>query len=78
MATMESSYPVPDEETRPQQALTPPTSEKGTKNDVSSDLSDLELDDDEEDIEPDSYWDGGNIPIFRPVRCYPARLSPYC
>jgi hypothetical protein len=53
-------------------ALTPPTSEDMDKKDgSSSELSDLELDDDDDDdweIEPDHYWDGGKIPVFKPVR----------
>ena len=24
-------------------------------------------DDDDEEIEPDHYWDGGNIPVFKPT-----------
>jgi len=46
--------------------LTPPTSEDWNKND-GSDLSDLELETDEEEIEPDHYWGGGEIPVFKPV-----------
>jgi hypothetical protein len=58
-----------DAATKP--ALTPPTSEDLDKRDeqMSSELSDLESDDDEE-IEPDHYWDGGKIPVFKPVRLY--------
>lgn len=55
--------------------LTPPTSEDMNKHeDNSSDLSDLEDDNEEEeleDIKPDHYWDeanGGKIPVFKPVR----------
>ena len=57
-----------DAATKP--ALTPPTSEDLDKRDerLSSELSELESDDDEE-IEPDHYWDGGKIPVFKPVRC---------
>lgn len=47
--------------------LTPPTSEDWNKND-GSDLSDLEEEHEEEDIVPDHYWDGGEIPVFKPVR----------
>jgi len=54
---------VPHEKSAP----TPPTSEDWNKND-GSDLSDLELGNDEEDIEPDHYWGGGEIPVFKPVR----------
>lgn len=51
-------------------ALTPPTSEDLDKRDerMSSELSELDSDDDEE-IEPDHYWDGGKIPVFKPVCC---------
>ncbi|KAL9050503.1 MAG: hypothetical protein Q9162_006610, partial [Coniocarpon cinnabarinum] len=46
--------------------MTPPTSEEGNKHDPDqSDLSDLDLDDDEE-IEPAYYYDGGKIPVFEP------------
>ena len=66
---------------KPANALTPPTSEEmnhETK-DSDSELSDLDLSDDEDDgepIEPDHYWDGGKIPVFKPVRCnLPGRCS---
>ena len=60
---------------KPANALTPPTSEENnheeqkTKEHEDSDLSDLDLDDDDdaEDIEPDHYWDGGRIPVFKPT-----------
>ena len=58
---------------KPSAALTPPTSEEmnmddGAKEHEDSELSDLDLDDDdEEDIEPDHYWDNGNIPVFKPT-----------
>ncbi|KAL2353232.1 hypothetical protein BJ546DRAFT_847043 [Cryomyces antarcticus] len=55
-------------------ALTPPTSEDMDKTDKmdregsSSELSDLEMDNDVEgDIEPDHYYDGGKIPVFKPT-----------
>nr|POF17780.1 dna damage-responsive transcriptional repressor rph1 [Quercus suber] len=57
----------------PHSALTPPTSEElnmDTKKDSDeSELSDLDLDDDDdlEDIEPDHYWEGGKIPVFKPT-----------
>lgn len=61
----------------PKTALTPPTSEDFDKHDgSSSDLSDLEPDaKDKEDmhdeeIEPDHYYDGGRIPVFKPVSEY--------
>ena len=60
----------------PANALTPPTSEDmNTKmeDDNSSDLSDLDMDvdneEDEEEITPDHYYGGGKIPVFKPV-CY--------
>ena len=51
-------------------ALTPPTSEDNNlKDGSSSELSDLELDDDDiGEIEPDHYYDGGKVPVFKPVR----------
>lgn len=51
-------------------ALTPPTSEEWNKEEGSASdaLSDLELEDDEEEeIEPDHYYEGGRIPVFKPV-----------
>ena len=63
-------------------ALTPPTSEStGKKDDDSdsgSDLSELEPEDsveqpapkaeeDDEDIVPDYYYEGGKVPVFKPV-----------
>lgn len=66
-----TSIPVAKQPT----ALTPPTSEEMNHNadhDNSSDLSDLDLDDeDEEDITPDHYYDGGRVPVFKPVCCDP-------
>lgn len=60
-------------------ALTPPTSEDMDKRDerLSSELSDIDSDDGE-DIEPDHYWDGGKIPVFKPVRRIPRGLLPQC
>jgi len=58
---------------KPANALTPPTSEEMNNDETAkegddSELSDLDLDDeDEEDIEPDHYWDGGKIPVFKPT-----------
>jgi hypothetical protein len=50
-------------------ALTPPTSEDMDKQAerLSSELSDLESEDDGEEIEPDHYYEGGKIPVFKPV-----------
>jgi hypothetical protein len=61
---------------KPANALTPPTSEEmnhgeeAKKDYDDSELSDLDLDLDEdegEEIEPDHYWDGGKIPVFKPT-----------
>lgn len=61
--------------TTPKAALTPPTSEDLDKRyGSSSELSDLE-DDDDEEIEPDHYYDGGKIPVFKPVCPHPLKLS---
>lgn len=60
----------------PTNALTPPTSEEMNHNndidDGSSDLSELDLDpENEEEIVPDHYYGGGKVPVFKPVcRCY--------
>ena len=62
-------------------ALTPPTSENTDKKDdeSESELSDLEPEDlaeehtlrpkveDEEEIVPDHYYEGGKVPVFKPV-----------
>jgi hypothetical protein len=59
--------------------ITPPNSADGKKNaseGVPSELSDLDLDHNaaapsveavEEDIEPDHFYEGGRIPVFKPV-----------
>lgn len=49
--------------------LTPPASEEADQHDESgSDLSDLEGDgDDIDEIVPDHYYEGGKIPVFKPV-----------
>lgn len=73
---------------KPAGALTPPTSEEMNheefkmENDADSELSELDLDsdDDGEEIEPDHYWDeenGGRIPVFKPV-CLPESPRPCC
>ena len=53
----------------PKSTLTPPASEEADKNDDSgSELSDLDLDpDDNAEIVPDHYYGGGKIPVFKPV-----------
>ncbi|KAF2836895.1 JmjC-domain-containing protein, partial [Patellaria atrata CBS 101060] len=53
----------------PKAALTPPTSEDMEKRErSSSDLSDIEEEDDDiGDVEPDHFYDGGNIPVFKPT-----------
>lgn len=65
-----------DSTTKP--ALTPPTSEDNDKRfeRMSSELSELDSDDGE-DIEPDHYFEGGKIPVFKPVGClYADTLLP--
>lgn len=62
----------PGASAKPANALTPPTSEEMNHEikDEESELSELDLSDDEDDgeeIEPDHYWDGGNIPVFKPT-----------
>jgi hypothetical protein len=48
--------------------LTPPPSDQSLKHDdTSSELSDIEMEDDPE-IVPDHYWDNGKVPVFKPVR----------
>lgn len=67
-------------------ALTPPTSENTDKkdDDSGSELSDLEPEEpseepsihttfnDEEEIAPDHYYEGGKVPVFKPVSILPA------
>lgn len=66
--------PVPPaDDALPKPALTPPTSEDNDpkrEERLSSELSEIDSDDGE-DIEPDHYWDGGKIPVFKPV-CRPS------
>ena len=56
-------------------ALTPPTSEDAGKHDDSgSELSDLELEqDDNGEVIPDHYYEGGKVPVFKPVRHHAMR-----
>jgi hypothetical protein len=58
---------APKKESKP--TLTPPASEEADKqNDSGSELSDLEAESEENgDIVPDHYYDGGKIPVFKPV-----------
>jgi hypothetical protein len=62
-----------DDPAQPKAALTPPTSEDlGQREErLSSELSELVSDDDDEEIEPDHYFEGGKIPVFKPVGCDP-------
>jgi hypothetical protein len=59
-------------------ALTPPTSEElNDKRNDSPDLTDLDLDsEEEEDIDPSYYYEGGKIPVFEPVSR--AEVVPKC
>jgi hypothetical protein len=59
---------LPQGDAPPKAALTPPTSEDNDKREerMSSELSELDSDDGE-DIEPDHYYEGGRIPVFKPV-----------
>ncbi|KAI9813977.1 MAG: hypothetical protein M1827_003441 [Pycnora praestabilis] len=50
--------------------LTPPASEETDKMDgSSSELSELDFDDDEDigEIQPDHYYEGGKVPVFKPT-----------
>lgn len=75
----------PDEmevDTEPKPTLTPPASEEADKQyDSGSELSelDLEMEDDKpetnnDEIVPDHYYDGGKIPVFKPVRRHTAPI----
>ena len=69
----DTTKPLETTEPAAKAALTPPTSEDmndAKKDNDESDLSDLDLDDEDEDIIPDHYWDeenGGRIPVFKPT-----------
>jgi hypothetical protein len=70
VSSVETPPAVQHDDALPKAALTPPTSEDNDpKREVrmSSELSDIDSDDGE-DIEPDHYWEGGKIPVFKPVR----------
>jgi len=59
---------APHQSTEARQAPTPPTSEEWNKHDDNtSELSDLEDEDDIGEIEPDHYYEGGKVPVFKPV-----------
>ena len=66
----------------PAENLTPPASEDMEKAPAaSSDLSDAEVDDDDDigEIEPDHYWEGGKVPVFKPVGLFiRISMSPLC
>lgn len=72
-ATDISANKVMDDKAGVKATLTPPASEEADKHDDSgSELSDLEPDGDEEpagegEIVPDHYYDGGRVPVFKPV-----------
>jgi hypothetical protein len=70
---------------KPASALTPPTSEEMNHeqpkdNDDESELSELDLDDEEDEgyIEPDHYWDGGKIPVFKPTMDQFRSFEKFC
>ena len=58
------------EEIKP--TLTPPASDEADKHDddgSGSELSDLDMEpEDNGDIVPDHYYEGGKVPVFKPVR----------
>ncbi|KAF2016556.1 hypothetical protein BU24DRAFT_422916 [Aaosphaeria arxii CBS 175.79] len=58
-----------DDPTNSKPALTPPTSEDLDKRDerLSSELSELDSDEEFGEIEPDHYFEGGKIPVFKPT-----------
>ncbi|KAL1653665.1 hypothetical protein SLS61_003813 [Didymella pomorum] len=67
--SVETPPTVQHDDAIPKAALTPPTSEDNDpkrEERMSSELSDVDSDDGE-DIEPDHYWEGGKIPVFKPT-----------
>ena len=64
------------EESKP--TLTPPASDEADKHeDSGSELSDLDIEsEDNGEILPDHYYEGGKIPVFKPVRDRTTRLLP--
>lgn len=69
MAPARSSPSDGDRKKESKPTLTPPASEEADKhNDSGSDLSDLDAEPEENgEIVPDHYYDGGKIPVFKPV-----------
>lgn len=76
--SVEAPLVMPDDSTT-KPALTPPTSEDNDKRfeRMSSELSELDSDDGE-DIEPDHYFEGGKIPVFKPVSPQEACECLFC
>jgi hypothetical protein len=76
--SVEAPLSTPDDSTT-KPALTPPTSEDNDKRfeSMSSELSELDDSDDGEDIEPDHYFEGGKIPVFKPVSRQNATQFPW-
>ena len=72
-ATPSEARPSPEKPT-----LTPPLSIRLPKTDdaSSSELSDLEADDDLGEIEPDHYYGGGKVPVFKPVSASDGERAP--
>jgi len=74
---------IPERENAPK-VLTPPASEEETekRQESPSDLSDIDIDLDDDDdigeIEPDHYFDGGRIPVFKPVSTLPPLVTSHC
>lgn len=78
--SVETPPAVQHDDAMPKAAPTPPTSEDNDPKRaerMSSELSDIDSDDGEE-IEPDHYWDGGKIPVFKPVCRRSARTLSCC
>lgn len=69
-----------DPKDEPKSTLTPPASEEADKHDDSgSELSELELEsDDNAEIVPDHYYDGGKVPVFKPVSTHDVSLVKQC
>ena len=76
-ATPGTPDPDPNIKLSEKNTLTPPTSEDADKHGNSdSELSDLELDkDDGGEIFPDHFYEGGKIPVFKPVSPIPIRAQ---